>query len=53
MLFAGIIAIDAPGTPDAPGSFLSMLCVIMPVLFTLPFWLTFALIGLAVAAFAA
>lgn len=51
VLFAGIIAIDAPGTPDAPGSFLSMLCVIMPVLFTLPFWLTFALIGLAVAAF--
>ena len=30
-----------------------MLCVIMPVLFTLPFWLTFALIGLAVIAFCA
>lgn len=53
VLFAGIIAIDAPGTSDAPGSFLSMLCVIMPVLFTLPFWLTFALIGLAVIAFCA
>lgn len=53
VLFMGIIAIDAPGTPDAPGSFLSMLCVIMPVLFTLPFWLTFALIGLAVIAFCA
>ena len=53
VLFAGIIAIDAPGTAEAPGSFLSMLCVIMPVLFTLPFWLTFALIGLAVAGFCA
>lgn len=53
VLFAGIIAIDAPGTSTAPGSFLSMLCVIMPVLFTLPFWLTFALIGLAVFVFCA
>lgn len=51
VLFAAIIAIDVPGTPNAPGSFLSMLCVIMPVLFTMPFLLTFALILLAVAAF--
>ena len=51
ILFFFIVMIDVPGTPDAPASFLSMMCVIMPALFTLPFALTYGLIGLAVLAF--
>lgn len=51
VLFAGVMAIDVLGTPDAPASFLPMLFVLMPILLNLPFVATFALICLAAVSF--
>ena len=50
-LFAGVAAIDVLGTPDTPASFLPMIFVVMPVLFNLPFLVTYTLICLAAVSF--
>ena len=52
-LYLGMVLIDAPGSPDAPATFLSLVIIAMPALFTLPLRCTYGLILLAAAGYVA
>lgn len=52
-LYLDVLLIDAPGSPEAPVTFLPLVIIAMPALLNLPFWLTYGLILLAVAGYAA
>ena len=52
-LYLGMVLIDAPGSPDAPATFLPLVIIAMPALFTLPLRCTYGLILLAAAGYVA
>ena len=53
VLYLGVLLIDAPGSPEAPATFLSLVVIAMPALFNLPFRITYGLILLAAAGYTA
>ena len=52
-LYAGVLLIDAPGSPEAPATFLPLVIIALPVLFNLPFRVSYGLIALAMAGYTA
>lgn len=53
VMYISLILIDIPGSQHAPASFLPLLFIVMPTLFTLPFSLTYSLVGAAAVCFSA
>lgn len=47
MLYVFVILIDTLGGPDAPTSFVQLLCVALPSLFVMPAWLTYGMLAAA------
>lgn len=52
MLYLFVILIDTLGGPDAPTSFVQLLCIALPSLFVLPAWLTYGMLAAAEAFYA-
>lgn len=52
MLYLFVILIDTLGGPDAPTSFVQLLCIALPLLFILPAWLTYGMLAAAEAFYA-
>ena len=53
MLYVFVILIDTLGGPEAPSSFVQLICIALPSLFILPTWLTYGLLAAAEALYAA
>lgn len=52
ILYLFIILIDTLGGPNAPTSFVQLICIALPSLFVLPAWLTYGMLGIAEALYA-
>lgn len=52
MLYLFVILIDTLGGPDAPTSFVQLLCIALPSLFVLPAWITYGMLAAAEAFYA-
>lgn len=44
LLYVIVILIDTIGGPDAPSSFVQLVCIAMPALFVLPAWITYGML---------
>ena len=53
MMFSFIILIDVFGDPSAPSSFMPLLCIVLPALFIIPFFISFSLAGFFTAVYIA
>ncbi len=47
ILFSFVILIDTAGTPSAPGSFMPIMCMVIPSLFIVLFYVSYGIIGAA------